>query len=156
MSVDCYISVAVRSSIVDKFETVSIYRKDGLTYREEKYLPIYCGSDLRDYLDELQEKWGLNYNQSYFNHPLDLERDSISGNKYQINAYMIPVSVLSDEADRLVNSKIEKTRENRDYYDDLVEQRLWRVSFLYRLLGQIECFDPSYKTIDRYIVFWFE
>ena len=157
MSTNLYIMVACRCSIIDKFDIKSIWRKESDKYVEETILPIYAGSLARDFMHEMADKYGLAYKKEYFTNPPDLTRPGFLNNEtYEISPYFVKLDYFAQEFEQLVNTPIVKNEDNEEYYDDLVDNRLCKIDFLGRLLGAIDCFDQSYNSIERYLVYYYE
>lgn len=157
MSTNLYIMLASRHDIVEKFTIRSIWRKEEDKYEEESILPIYAGSLLRQFMQEMADEYGLGYKQYYLINPPDLTRSSFgSENAIEIKPYFVSLSHFEQELWTLINNPIQKTEENGEYYEELVEDRECKINFLIRLIGMVECFDPSYKTYERYLLYWYE
>lgn len=154
MSTNCYIMVCSRKTIIDKFEAKSIFYKKEGAFVEETILPVFAGSFLRDFMQTLGDDKGIPYRKEYLINPPDLTRQGLT-NQYEINPYFIDASYLEQELLKLVNTPVEKTEQNAEYYDELVEDRICKIDFIGRLLGAINCFDPSFCS-DRYLIYWFE
>lgn len=154
MSTNCYIMVCSRSTIIDKFESKSIYYKKDGAYTEEPILPVYAGSSLRDFMQTIGDDKGITYRKEYLINPPDLTRQGLAS-EYEIAPYFVNVSYFEQELTELVNNPLEKTEQNEEFYDELVEDRLCKIDFIGRLLGAINCFDQSFCS-DRYLIYWFE
>lgn len=157
MSTNLYIMIASRDDIIGKFTVRSIWRKEGNKYEQETILPLYAGSSSRDFMQRMADEHGLRYKKEYLTNPPDLTRPSFgSDSTYQIDPYFVSIKYFEQELWKLIDNPVQKTEDNADYYEDLVEEREGKIDFLARLLGMADCFDPSYKTYERYLLYWYE
>ena len=157
MSTSLYIMLASRENIIDKFTVRSIWRKEEDKYEEESILPLYAGSSVRQFMQEMADEHGLRYKQYYLTNPPNLTRSGFgSESAVEIEPYFVSLSHFEQELWTLINNPIQKTEDNEEYYEELVEDREYKINFLIRLIGMVECFDPSYKDHDRYLLYWYE
>lgn len=155
MSTNLYVMLATRKSIIDKFTICSIWTDQEGKLSQQQFLPVWAGSEIRQFMSDLAEDHSVGYSDSYFTNPPDLTRDTIGDYTYKIQPSFVPVSVFTKELWNLIDNPIEKTEENMEYYSELVESRQNKIDFLCRLLGAIDCFDQDY-FVERYLLYWTE
>ena len=156
MSTNLYVMLATRKSIIDKFTICSIWADEDGKLNQQQFLPVWAGSEIRQFMSDIAYDNDIGYSDSYFTNPPDLTRDTIGDNQYKIQPSFVPVSVFTKELWNLINNPIQKTEENMEYYNELVESRECKIDFLCRLIGVIDCFDQDYSTKERYLLYWTE
>lgn len=155
MSCNLYVMLATRQSLVDKFTIRSIWIKDEQNNLvEQKFLPVWAGSEIRQYMSEIADEYNVGYTDNYFTNPPDLKRECFS--EYEIRASFVPVSVFIQELQTLIDTPVERSEENSEYYSELVENRKTKINFLCELLGCVHCYDQDFATKEQYLLYWTE
>lgn len=154
MSINLYVMLATRKSIIDKFTICSIWLNEGKD--QQQFLPVWAGSEIRQFMSDLAEDHSVGYSEQYFTNPPDLTRDSFGDHQYKIQPSFVPVSVFTKELWDLIDNPIQKNEDNEEYYTELVEDRQSKINFLCCLIGAIDCFDQDYSTKERYLLYWTE